>query len=310
MTWFRSTVRLVLIFSLLLILLFSASVSCAGEKEDAGFYDTTNLKKVANFLSEKERKAIIEADNGLKTVKGFKAWPQDGDDFRNEIMDTIFWEDVSVRNADFRGVTMRSSDCSHSDFSGSDFRASDIRWTEFDYSFLQNCRFDQAKMFHVKVNFADLSGSSFQGTNMFGMEGEGTRFLKCDMRNALMKDVEFINADFTHTNGLKARLIRAVLKKSVLDSTNFAYADFTGAQLDGASFKGATLRHADLSGAQCYQTDFSGADLKDVNFFKTYLNETNFKGAKNIPPELKPLINEKGLATGMIQDLKYNKRKH
>ncbi len=295
---------------MLYAILFSASVSCSGGKETADILDTTGLKKVANFLSDEERKAIIEEDNGLKTLKGFKPWPQDGDDFRNELLDTIFWEDVTVRNADFRGVTMRSSDCSHSDFSGSDFRASDIRWTVFDYSFLQNCRFDQAKMFHVKVNYSDLSGSLFQGTNMFGMEGHGTRFLNCDMRNALMKDVEFIDADFTGTNGLKARLIRAVLKKSVLDSTNFAYADFTGAQLDGASFKGATLRYADLSGAQCYQTDFSGADLKGVNFFKTYLNETNFKDAKNIPPEVKALINEKGLATGMIQDLKYNKRKH
>ena len=269
--------------------------------------DTTGLKKLANFLSEAEidsvRKLPHFASDEIR-LEGWVVWPQNGDSFNGRKMDTIYWDGLDLRRLDMRGVTMRSARCTNNDFRGTDFRVADIRWTVFDGSDLRGCNFDQARLFHVKVNDAVLDSSTFRGTNMFGMEGHGTMMRYCDFTNALMKDAEFVYSNLSGSRGVKARLIRAVFKHSILDSTDFSYADFTGGGLEKASFRGAKLRHANFQGARLADADFSGADLYDVNFFGSRFNNTIMKGAKNIPPEVLKMMNKDSLVTGIWQELK------
>ncbi len=282
--------------------------SCSSSRgEEPVESDTTHIKKLANFLSDEERDSVARRAHfrdPRERLSGWPEWPQSGDDFRGRRMDTMFWDGLDLRNMDLRGVTMRSSVCTNDDFRGTDFRAADIRWTVFDGSDLRYCNFDQARLFHVKVNDALLDSSTFRGTNMFGMEGHGTMMRYCDFTGALMKDAEFVFANFFKSRGVKARLIRAVLKNSILDSTDFSYADFTGGGLDRASFRGAKLRHANFQGARLANADFSGADVYDVNFFGSRFNNTSFKGAKNIPPEIAAMMDQDSLVSGIWQELK------
>ncbi len=282
-------------------------ISCKGGTSGNVESDTTNLKKLANFVHDDERKAIINGPHAVldtERVKGWPAWPQAYDDFRGRKMDTVFWDSRDLRFLDMRGATMRSAKCTNNNFSGSDFRVSDIRWTVFDGSVMMKCNFDQAKLFHVKVNNVILDSSTFRGANMFGMEGHGTMMRGCDFSNALMKDAEFLHANFTGSRGVKARLIRAVLKESIMDGTDFSYADFTGGGLEKVSFRGAKLRHANFQGARLMGADFSGADLYGANFFGSFFDKTSVKGARNIPPEVLNMMDKDSLVTGIWQDLK------
>ncbi len=266
--------------------------------------DTLHIPKLANFLDSVERARIIDEDTGIKRYTGIRAVPQDNDDFRRYDLDTVRWNEVSARNADFRGASFRSSKCESADFSGSDFRVSDMRWTLFDGSTMKNCRFDQAKMFHVHISYANLSGSTFLGTNMFGVEGHFAVLRDCDFSGALMKDTEFIRADFLRSKLIKVNLIRTVMKKCELDSTDCSFSDFTGAGLEESSFTGARLRHTNFQGAHLQNVDFSGADLTGCNFFGATFEHTNMNGCRNIPPEIKNLMDKEGYATGKWQDLK------
>jgi len=271
--------------------------------------DTTNIPELINFLDPNQIDSIVNLDNGLKRLKGIKSVPRDSDDFKKENLDKMYWVHKSIINSDFRGASFRSGRCSNLKAQNSDFRAADIRWTLFDGSNLSNCNFDQSRLFHVHVNYADLSNSTFRGANMFGMEGRFAILRNCDMTGALMKDSEFVEADFTGSKAVKATLIRAVLKDSKLDSTDFSYANFTGGGLEGSSFVNANLRHANFQGGHLQGVDLSGADIKDCYFFGTEFEGTNLNNAKNIPEEIKEFIDEKGFATGIWQDIKQTDKK-
>ncbi len=271
--------------------------------------DTTNIPELINFLEPNQIDSIVNLDNGLKRLKGFISIPRDSDDFRKENLDKVYWVNKSIINGDFRGASFRSTRCSNLKAQKSDFRAADIRWSLFDGSNLTNCKFDQSRLFHVHVNYADLTSSTFRGANMFGMEGRFAVLRNCDMTGALLKDSEFLNADFTGSKAIKAKLIRAVLKDSKLDSTDFSFADFTGGGLEGSSFINAKLRHANFQGGHLQGVDLSGADLKGCYFFGTEFEGTNMNNAKNIPEEIKGFIDEKGFATGIWQDIKQTDKK-
>ncbi len=269
--------------------------------------DASSFKKVANFLSPHEIDSIVNKKtllpDGKVRPKGIKPVPQNGDDFRKAMLDNVYWNGVHVVNGDFRGASMRSAKCSETNFSYSDFRAADIRWTLFDRSLFYRCNFSQAKLFHDHVTDSRLDSSDFQGANMFGMTGHRASLKYCDFTNALMKDVEFTHADFSHSVAVHTRFIRGVLSNSKFDYCNLTDSDFTGAGLEGASFKQAVLRNVNLGGAHLQETDFTGADLEGCSFFGAEMRNTRFTNAKNIPPELQKLL-KNGQITGVIAERK------
>jgi len=270
--------------------------------------DTTNLPQLINFLEEDQIDSILEIPsylpNGKKRYRGFRAVPQNEDDFIGVHLDEIYWPGVDVIRGDFRGASFRSARCKNTNFNHSDFRATDIRWSIFDYSDLDYCNFSQARLFHVKVNNASLTNCNFRGANMFGMEGHFAALKNCDFSGALMKDSEFLEADFTGSKAVRTKLFRAVLKSSKIDTCDFSYADFTGAGLEESTFINTRLWFANFQGSHLQGADFTGADLKGCNFFGAELETTNFNKANNIPEEIRSFINKEGFATGIWQDVK------
>ena len=268
--------------------------------------DTTSLPELAVFLEPSQLQSIINEktvlSNGRTRYKGIKAVPQDGDDFKNGLLDEVYWPNISVIEGDFRGASIRSARCYDGNYRKSDFRGADIRWSIFDRSIMDSINFQQSRLFHVKVNNVNLSNSNFRGANMFGMEGHFTTMRNCDFSGALMKDSEFLESDLTGSIAIKAKLFRAVLISSKLDSCDFSYADFTGAGLEESSFVNSRLWYANFQGGHLQGTNFQGADLKGCNFFGTEFEGTNFNGAINIPEEIKKFINKEGYATGVWQD--------
>jgi len=289
----------------LLILLVLFSFGCNTDKAVVeelfpSDSDTTSLIKLANFLSDEDVVKIAKSDNGMKTYTGIDAIPQNGDDFRFDTLDDRYWKGTISKNSDFRAASFRSSDCSESNFSGCDFRVSDIRWTSFFFSNLDSCDFSQSKMFHVHGTGGSFYKCKFRGANMFGMEAHSANMRNCDFSNALMKDTEFTDSDFTGSTAIRVRFIRAVMDNVKMDTMDLSYSDFTGASLKKTTFIHSRLQSVNFQGAHCQEADFSGSDLKGANFFGTELEETNFSGAINIPKEIQHLIID-GKATGILQ---------
>lgn len=264
--------------------------------------DTTDLPEMIHYLSMEERASIVaekvEEPEGINRKEAIIAVPQTGDDFRGHTIDEVIWSGKDIRYADFRGVFMRSAHCDNANFSYSDFRMADVKWTSFNHSILRKCNFDQSKMFRSKVSHAVLDSSTMRGSNMFGMEGSKVSMRACDFSNALMKEIDFYEADFSHSTALKTNLLSAVLIESRVDSSDFSYANFIGGHLQGTSFRRSNLIEVDFKGAYLEDADFTGANLEDSDFFGATFKNTVFKNALNIPDNVKELIVD-GVANGV-----------
>jgi len=272
--------------------------------------DTTGIPELINFVDQDYIDALIDQEtrlsNGNKRFRGIRVVPQDGDDFRRVSLDEVYWPGVSVIEGDFRGSSLRSGRCYKGSFQRSDFRGADIRWTQFDYSRLDSSDFSQSQLFHVHANMASFHRSNFRGANMFGMEAHFANFRACDFSGALMKDSEFLESDFSTSVGINAKLFRAVLKDSKIDSCDFSFADFTGAGLEESTFIDTRLWFANFQGAHLQGCNFRGADLKGCNFFGAEFETTDFNGVLNIPEEILGFLDENGYATGVWQDSNKN----
>ena len=256
--------------------------------------DSSNMYDLVNFTDKGVIKSIINEDiflaNGEKRKKGFLAIPQDYDDFRGINLDEVYWKGIHVIGGDFRGVKFRSAKCMGSVFKESDFRICDIRWSYFMKSNLSHCKLSRAILFRMYVNDADISHSDLRGANMFGVRAHRTNFRDCDFTNALMKESEFLYADFTGSKAVNVRFTISVFTGAKMDSTDLCYADFTGAGLEDVSFVDARIKNAQFRGAHLQGADFTGANLKGSNFFAAEFVNTIFKDAKNIPEGLKDMI--------------------
>ena len=167
-----------LLFTTIVVSLALFSVSCTnslGNEEQYETPDTSNLLKLANFLSKTEVMNIIADSsvlkNGKKRFKGIAAIPQNGDDFRNADLDEVYWKSTSVIEGDFRGASFRSANCNGSDFSYSDFTGGGLEGASFVNSRLLACNFQGAHLQGVDFTGADLKDCYF-----FGAEFENTIF--------------------------------------------------------------------------------------------------------------------------------------
>jgi len=135
---------------------------------------------------------------------------------------------------------------------------------------------------------------------MFGVKGHRSSFRYADFSNALMKESELTDADFSNSKAIKVKFIITVFAGSRFDSADYSYSDFTGAGLEECSFVHARLHDVNFKGAHLQEASFRGADLKGASFFAAELVDTDFTGAINIPDDLIPFIDENGKATGVV----------
>ena len=266
--------------------------------------DTGNLPALPSSTTPEYRQQIINPDiprpDGSKRLPGIEYVPEDYDDFRFQNLDDVQWTGKTVQYGDFRGVSFRTSRANEGNFSHSDFRLADLRWSSFNNSTMKNCNFSQAVLFRTAMNEAILDSSNFQGANMFGVKGHRSSFRFADFSNALMKESDLTDADFSHSRALNVKFIITVFAGSRFDSADFSYSDFTGAGLETCSFEFARLHNVSFKGAHLQEASFKNADLKNANFYAAELAETDFSGAINIPEDVLPFINENGRATGVV----------
>lgn len=309
----KPTIHIIVVLSIIMLMSACIGQLCSEENELNNIpCDTTSLLTFINSVEMEQRLKVINEPtflkSGKKRFKGVKVIPQDGDDFRKENLDKVYWRGASVLEGDFRGARFQSADCRDGKYADSDFRFCDVRWADFGNSNMKNCNFSQSALFRLHVKDSDMEGSDFQGSNMFGVIGHRANLRNCDFSNALLKESEFLKADFTGSKAVNVRFIIAVLQGSKLDSTNLSYSDFTGAGLENVSFTDACLVNVTFQGAHLQGADFTGANLEGCNFFAAEFENTIFTNAINIPNQIKELIVDDKI-TGVCSEVKNNNKK-
>jgi uncharacterized protein YjbI with pentapeptide repeats len=109
----------------------------------------------------------------------------------------------------------------------------------------------------------------------------------CNISNAMLRDADFINTDFTGSLAVSALLTHSIFINAKMDSMDLSYVVGSLSTFKGASFVNSRLWNADFSETNLDAVDFSGADLKECNFNGANFKNTNFKNAINIPENIK-----------------------
>jgi uncharacterized protein YjbI with pentapeptide repeats len=224
---------------------------------------------------------------------------------RCAIFDDVDLRDSQFRGVDFAGASFRNADLSGSEFVranlvGADFTGAVLTNVDFTDSALQGARFDSADVVGTTMGTAagaltdasfvaatmgcnDLTGAprmDLTGFRVVGGDADGDGTLDCRQRGAELmamrmagtfRDAVMPGFDFTY---------------AVVEATDFAGAELSGAQLtdkgvwpDRSDFTGATLVGADLSGTGFYGARFVGADLSGATLTRTYVEAADFSRA-------------------------------
>ncbi len=181
---------------------------------------------------------------------------------------------TDLTHCDFTNAKLAGADLSGADLGGVRIVGADLRNAR-----LVGTKLDEAVLYHVRMDYADLSGASLAGATlanvkMKGVTASGAGFSGATIRRGNLEFATLTGADFSNAVIVRgrltgsrldgARLIRSELAAIVAEGTDFSRADFTGATIFGGSLidaklQGAVFTDADFSNVAIDGADFSGA---------------------------------------------------
>lgn len=164
-------------------------------------------------------------------------------------------------------VQLPGGDYSHFDFRYTAFRQIGMEGGRLHACILvgtvwQESQLDETDFSYSLINGADFSGCSMQGAVLEGVMGNAG----FGEENWDGEPLGYAGVNFTGTNLQKASFRGAELQGAVFEAAVLHKASFVGTNLTNACFVGADLAGASFAGAMVTSADFTGAKLQGVSF--------------------------------------------
>ena len=144
------------------------------------------------------------------------------------------------------------------------------------------------------IDSLNLENADFSQSDLRGAFLMNSNLKNATLKETTMKEARFDNSDLQFANLIKARLQgaefrNANLSRANLDNANLgqlrgglaftAVREATGSTYGATDFSNANLEGASLRGASLIRTIFSNANLRNSDFREANFSETNFTGA-------------------------------
>lgn len=180
----------------------------------------------------------------------------------------------SFRNADLTGATLLDAT-----FGSVDFEGALLEKVTFLRVDLRGVRLAGAAMMQAQLVECDVSDVSFEGANLrstawVDTKAVGTRFVDANMTQAaLAKGIDTTRANFSG-----ATLDRASLRGATMPGALFVGARLRFADLSEARAAGARFDHADARGMLAIRIDLRGGSMRSASFLDTLLTGADLRG--------------------------------
>ena len=140
------------------------------------------------------------------------------------------------------------------------------------------------KLWHIRMQCADLAGADFSGADLrrailIGATIQRGRLAAADLTRGRLNGINLTDADCQGVCMAEADLEFAIMANSDFRNANFRGADMSSVILDAADLSGADLRRANLRGASFQDTRLHGADLRGARMGGVILKHASFNGA-------------------------------
>ncbi len=144
--------------------------------------------------------------------------------------------------------------------------------------------FASMKLWHIRMQRADLAGADFEGADLrrailIGATIQRGRLAGADLNRGRLNGINLTDANCEGVCMAEADLEFAIMANSDFRKANFRDADMSSVILDAADLSGADLRRANLRGASFLDTSLLGADLRDARMGDAILKRASFNGA-------------------------------
>lgn len=130
----------------------------------------------------------------------------------------------------------------------------------------------------------DLDDTSLP--NCSSKPGPKVNLSGCDLSGSILDNTDFTFANLTNTNFSGASLSNSILSHSNLAGADLRGANLSNAQLLSAKITNAKLQGADLSGAKMRLTIFDGTDLENVKMKSADMEDAKFYQANLMNADL------------------------
>ena len=217
-----------------------------------------------------------------------------------------------VASGTFTNCSFVNTDLQHANLAGAVFKGCTLSKSNFTGAVLQQCDFSGATIVSGNFRLAKVNQATFRNAvltnadfsaalgvkDIISFEGAillGTNLKKQDLRtvalnqatlflNALLDDCDFRGHDLTNVVFGRASLRRAKFDNTILNGTQFAFANLSLASLTGGvSMTGANLSNANLQG-----TNMPGAQLgAKQTLFPLPLTDAPLLDQRQIPEALR-----------------------
>lgn len=157
-----------------------------------------------------------------------------------------------IEHSNFTGSQLTAATLSDSRITHTQFVQAELTAADLVAAIIQNCDFSQARLYKARLRRADIRDCQFPEADLTLAKLGHSKITNCDFQRAQLQDAD--------------------LGESIIS------ADFRNANLQDASFAGATLRGSDFRGAQLNNADFSSANLRGMLCLESQL--ATVKGLK------------------------------
>ncbi|MES2142537.1 MAG: pentapeptide repeat-containing protein [Pseudomonadota bacterium] len=206
----------------------------------------------------------------------FKQANLEGASFKNLVLIYLDFEEANLLNSNFEGSNLTRTNFKKANLTDAKFKSTTLTDVNFEDVSLLNGNFERSNLKSIKFIKVNLESASFQCADL-----AETKFINSNLENvdfflAELKEVYFQNTRLVRSNFEKALLYFIDFSKVLLQSANFQDteilqgADFRYAKLQGANFSNVNLSRSLLTGAALDEATFKGATLTIQQLFKLY----------------------------------------
>lgn len=234
-----------------------------------------------------ERFAKIEkatADRKLEPAEGERTR-----NFRDRNLNCSDFSRGDLRRVDLTGAYAIGADWSFADLQGATLDDMWGRGIRLDETRLQRASMVRARLEGGILGGADLSGANLALADLRRTDIRYAKFRGSNMSRATLDESTMFKADFRGAHLFASRLRCASIVGTDFRGGNFHLAELQGATFAGAtSFDGANLRSAELQAAHFQDVSFKGTRLIDASIWKTETDSC--VDALVISPDITPSI--------------------
>lgn len=256
-----------------------------------------DLKRQARSKSDKNAVDAIEIirdegwlDGGIELLAGarLKGANLKNADLRGAVLrKTDISSDATLDEADLRNAVLTEAKMCRSHFDRTKFAGADLSGVDFSGATLLDCTFlkDDPQGKDVLLQGAQFEEATIEKINFSHLQMEKISFRFAELEDVIfhgtiLEEADFTGADLKRVEFVEAKLSYASFAFFGEESKWATNENSRKGQLQGVSFKKATLKSAYLGYMTFVEVDFQGADLSNANCQSSaFRGKTNLCGA-------------------------------